>query len=202
MSSLRPLPATRTDLELIQAFIQGDRSARDRVLARWAPTVLAWCKRMGGPRIDPNDAAQDVLIVILRKGATCRDADRFAGWVYGVVRKVLARHRTRAWVRYWASNVIPDAMDGAADPQVRAQLSETGRRVMQVLEALGQSHREILVLHDLEGRSAREVGELLGVPVGTVKSRVRRAREQFKKQAAIRDLRAPIEDALSGGLGQ
>ena len=191
----------RDEPELIQAFLNGDRSARDRVLGAWAPTVLTWCMRLGGPRVDAHDAAQDVMLIVLTKGHTCRDAERFPAWVWGVTRKVLGRHRTKAWVRYWVGGVFPDSADPGAGPRVHAQISQTGRRVQQVLEELTREHCEVLILHDLEGRSATEVGRLLGVPPGTVKSRVRRARASFKAAAERRDLKVSITEAIHGGMG-
>jgi len=201
-SKLPALPDTRTDPELVQRFLNGDRTARDRVLAHWAPTVLAWCMRMGGRRVDAHDAAQDVMIVILTKGHTCRDAEKFPAWVYGVTRKVLGRHRTVAWVRKWTGGLVPDRADGGHSPRVRAQVSQTGRRVQDVLETLTAAQRDLLILHDLEGRSATEVGKLIGVPSGTVKSRVRRARELFRMEAARRSLSMPMVDALREGMTQ
>jgi len=201
-SKLPQAPDTRSDPELVQRFLKGDRTARDRVLAHWAPTVLAWCMRLGGPRVDPHDAAQAVMIVVLTKGHTCRDADKFPAWVYGVTRKVLGRHRTVAWVRKWTGGVLPDRADKGHSPDVRAQVSQTGRRVLDVLERLTTAQRELLILHDLEGRSATEVGKLLGIPSGTVKSRVRRARELFRNEAHRRHLVSPMVDALREGMTQ
>ena len=91
--------AAPVDLALFRAFVDGDLSARNQMLEIWAPIVLGWCMRLCGPKVDPQDAAQDVLIIVLTRGHTCRNPSRFDAWVRGVVRKVLASHRNKAWVR-------------------------------------------------------------------------------------------------------
>ncbi len=96
---------------------------------------------------------------------------------------------------------MPDRPDDSPGPEVRAQISETGRRVQQVLESLGAADREVLVLCDLEGRSGTEVSILLGLPLGTVKSRLRRARERFQRAAARMALAVPMQQAVAGRTG-
>ncbi len=192
---------TRTDAQLVQAWLQGDRDARDRVLEAWAPTVLAWCMRLGGPRVDPHDAAQDVMIVLLTRGHRCKDIRRFDAFVYGVTRKIILKHRTRTWIKRWVGMTLPDRPDRGPGPQVRAQISETGKRVQQVLERLSGGDRDVLVLCDLEGRSGTEVAALLEVPLGTVKSRLRRARERFQREATRLALAVPMQEAVAEGMG-
>lgn len=191
-----------TDARLVQDWLSGDEAARDRVLAAWAPTVLAWCMRLGGPRVDAHDAAQDVMIVLLTRGHRCRQPHRFDAFAYGVTRNVLWKHRTASWVKRWVGGAPPDGPDGAPDPRVSAQISQTGRRVQQVLERLARGDREVLVLCDLEGRSAGDVASLLDVPLGTVKSRLRRARERFQREAGRMALTQPMQSAVAEGLGQ
>jgi RNA polymerase sigma-70 factor (ECF subfamily) len=165
---------------LVEAAARGEPGARDELVDTWLPVVLGWCARLGGPKVDSEDAAHDVLIVMLDRLDSLRDPGSFSSWLFGITRRVLAKHRRQAWVRRWVPGFVPDPADPAASPFHRTRLSETSRRVQQVLEELPPAQREVLVLCDLEERTDLEVSELLGVPLGTVKSRLRLARMKFR----------------------
>lgn len=156
---------------------------RDALLRDWLPTVLQWCRRLGGPNVDADDAAQEVLLVILRRADGVRDEAALPTWVFAVTRRVLARHRRRAWWRRWWSGPLPEHADPGASAEERLQGRALAEQVGLALDRLGEEHREVLVLVDIEDRSLAEVAELLGVPVGTVKSRLSRARERFAHAA-------------------
>ncbi|MEQ1506660.1 MAG: RNA polymerase sigma factor [Myxococcota bacterium] len=149
----------------------------------WSAPVLRWCARLGGPRIDAEDAAQDVFLRVLRNLATLRDPQTLPAWLFAITRRVVIDHRRRAWLRRWVPGVVPDV----ADPR-RTDDGDLARVVHTVLDGLPNDLREILVLCDLEERTAEEVSGLVGVPIGTVRSRLRRARERFGADALRRGL--------------
>jgi RNA polymerase sigma-70 factor, ECF subfamily len=180
----------------LDAARRGDQDALAALLDEWLPVVLAWCKRLGGPRVDPHDAAQDVLIVVMDRLEKVWSADRFRPWLFGVTRRVLARHRRAAWVKRWVGDLFADPADEARGPERLAEMSETSRKVHRALDALSVDHREVIVLCDLEHRTDEEVAELLAVPVGTVKSRLRRARAAFRT-AAIRQGLGPLVQQIA-----
>ena len=165
---------------LVQAAARAEPGARDQLVDAWLPVVLGWCARLGGPKVDAEDAAHDVLIVMLDRLHSLRDPASFSSWLFGITRRVLAKHRRQAWVKRWVPGFVPDAADPHASPYQQAQLSETSRRVQQALEQLPAAQREVLVLCDLEERTDLEVSELLEIPLGTVKSRLRLARHKFR----------------------
>jgi RNA polymerase sigma-70 factor (ECF subfamily) len=157
----------------------------DALLTEWLPVVLGWAARLSGPRVDAEDVAHDVFVVVLTRYAELRDPARLPAWLFGITRRVIAAHRRKAWVRYWTGGQVPDVEDRAPRPDERYQTSETARRVVAILERLPAKQREVLVLVDLEERSMPEVASLLEVPVGTVASRLRLARARFEKEVAV-----------------
>ncbi len=177
------------DPERVEDALDGDVAARDAVLDAAMPAVLGWCTRLGGPRVDPEDAAHDVLVTALRRLDSLRDAEAFGSWIYGITRRTLAVHRRRAWLRQWVPG-MPELVDGGDSPLRQRELSEIARDVQDVLEKLPVAQREILVLRLVEDRPDSEVAELLGLPIGTVKSRLRLARDRFRKLASQRGLDA------------
>ena len=169
------------DSELVDAARRGDPRARERLMDLCLPTVLGWSRRLGGPKVDAEDAAHDVCVIVLTRLDALRDSDAFASWLYGVTRRVLAKHRRRAWILRWAGDTAPDVADEGADPTRAADLSELSTAVQGILQRMPQKQREVLVLCDVEDRTDLEVAELVGAPVGTVKSRLRVARERFRQ---------------------
>jgi RNA polymerase sigma-70 factor (ECF subfamily) len=165
------------------ATAPADRLARDRIFDQWLPVVLRWCAHLGGPGVDPEDAAHDVFLVVLRRLDALYDEEHLAAWLFGITRRVLAQHRRRAWVRRWVPGFTADPPDPSAGPARLVAVSETGRAVQSVLDSLPLAERQVLVLCLLEDRSDREVSEMLGIPHGTVKSRMRRARARFLEAA-------------------
>jgi RNA polymerase sigma-70 factor (ECF subfamily) len=164
--------------------LAGGSPERDRLLEAWLPSVVRWCAHLGGPGVDAEDAAHDVMIVAIRRMDRLYDEAHAAAWLFGITRRVLAQHRRRAWVRRWVPGLSVDTADKARGPAALVSLGETSRRIQDVLDRLPLAERQVLVLCLVEDRSDREVSEMLGVPHGTVKSRVRRARARFLELAA------------------
>ena len=173
------------DPELIAALVAGRPGAADEMYAAGGPLVLRGCARIGGPHVNEEDAAQDVFERVLERIHTVRDPAAFPGWLYACTRRVVIDHRRRAWVRRWFPGVL-EAVDPAAEHRV--ERDDLVRAVREVIDTLPQDLREVLVLCEMEDRDAAEVSELVGVPLGTVKSRLRRARERFAAEARRRGL--------------
>jgi RNA polymerase sigma-70 factor (ECF subfamily) len=106
---------------------------------------------------------------------------------------VVIDHRRRAWLRRWVPGLVPDVPAPGAES--RAERDNLAAAVREALEDMPAELREVIVLCELEERNGAEVAELLGVPLGTVKSRLRRARERFEAEARRRGL-APDAPAL------
>lgn len=172
-------PRTRTLTPL-----PGGSAERERLLKVWLPVVVRWCAHLGGPGVDGEDAAHDVMIVALRRLDRLYDEAHTAAWLFGITRRVLAQHRRRAWVRRWVPGLSIDAPDKARGPAALMSVGETARDVQAILDKLPLAERQVLVLCLVEDRSDREVSEMLGIPHGTVKSRMRRARARFLELAA------------------
>lgn len=158
------------------------------IVTLWAPQVLRWCMRLAPAGVDPEDLAHDVLERLLEHGATLRDPQALPAWLYQTARRVVIDHGRLAWFRRWVPGLVPDRPDPRCGPGAEAERSEESALVLAILGALPLHHREVLVLVEMEERDGPEVAGLLGVPLGTVKSRLRRARAAFVKEAHRRGL--------------
>lgn len=179
--------------ELLAALSRGEAGARDGLLVAWGPTVLRWCLRLGQPGIDAEDAAHDVFERLLARVHTLRTPEAFPAWLYQTTRRVVRGHRRRAWLRRWVAGAPVEAPDPRPDPARSAASAQEARAVRAALSALPEALREILVLCELEERDGPEVAAFLNLPLGTVKSRLRRARAAFEREARRRGL-APDEE--------
>ena len=154
---------------LVVAAQRGDGLAMAELLDALAPAVGRWC----GPIAlqDAPDAAQEALIAVFRGLKGLRDPAALFGWARAItVREAVrvARRAARERPAELADLPAPD------DPMLAVD-------VRDVLERLTPEHRAILMLRDLEGFDERSVADALGTSVGTVKSRLSRARDNFRK---------------------
>lgn len=180
----RSLPPT----ELVAQAVAGDPRALDALFEQCLPVVLSWCKRLGGPRVDPEDATHDVMVVVLDRIDGLERPEAFGSWLFTTTRRVLSTHRKRAWIRRWLPGKDPDE-HAARDAGLEGR--DLARRLQAVLDELPLAQREVLILHDLDGHSDQAVADLLGVPKGTVKSRLRLGRRKLRDLAEARGLWPP-----------
>ncbi|MEQ1567232.1 MAG: RNA polymerase sigma factor [Myxococcota bacterium] len=186
-----------------EALRRGDPSAADSLYRAHAKTVLRWVIRLAGPGIDPEDIAHDVFGVALRRTGSLVPGSPVEPWLFGVTRRVVANARRRAKFRRWVGlDEAPPPID--VGPSADARLDQLRRRrlVQEVLEVLTTDHREVLVLVDLEGRSAPEVSAMLQISVGTVYSRVHHARKRFGEALAAHHTALELSELRSALAGE
>jgi len=148
--------------------------------------VLAWVIRLGGPRLDAVDVAHDVFEIALRKLPAFRDDSALSTWLYGITRRVVANARRKAAVRRMVGlDQAPEPIDPRPGSDEVADGRRRRRMVQDALERLPVRQREVLALVDLEGLSAPEAAALIGVPVGTVYSRLHVGRRMFERSLTV-----------------
>ena len=131
-------------------------------LERLHPVVTAWCRRLGGPGVDAQDAAQEVIIITARRAAELHDLGALEPWAFAVTRNVLRRHRRRQWWRRWVGAVDEGLPAPGAGPEDHVGDRRLAGLVDRVLDRLPLEQREVLVLCLAEGRSDSEVAALTG----------------------------------------
>lgn len=190
---MRMDPTSTAALSLVARCLPGhavEGCEADRLLAAWAGAVLGWCRLLCDGRAVPEDAAQEVLLVLAEKAPAMADGDEVRRWLWGVTWRVVRRHQRRAWVRRWLPGT---GMPGGAMEAAPAQApSDDVREVKAVLDALPAEHRRLLWLAYAEGASRAELCTHLGLPPGTLNRRLSAARAAFDHEARARGL-APLE---------
>jgi RNA polymerase sigma-70 factor, ECF subfamily len=197
--STRPLE-TQSDEEVLARYIdvdapRGEREAAFHTLVdRYHRRVFAICFEVLRSRSDAEDATQETFIKLARGAAGFRGDAKLSTWLYRVARNVCTDH-VRHDARRPATPVAdPGQLDDApSEPDSSAGTAEH-LAVAAALDTLDPLSRLALVLVAVEGLTYVEAGEVIGLPVGTVKSRVSRARVRLATTLAERS-RAPTSDA-------
>lgn len=129
---------------------------------------------IAGDEADAADITQDTFVAMWKQLPKLRDGDRFDAWLHRIVvnaARMAVRGRRRRRVRE-----IPNTELAEVGADRTMPVSPDGRRLAAALTDLDSDQRALLALHPLEGRSLAEIGLTLGIPVGTVKSRLFAAR--------------------------
>lgn len=172
--------ATTLEDELLAVRCQlGEREAFDALIDRWHDPLWRYARRLAGTDEAASEVTQDVWLRVLRGIARLREPARLRSWLFGITRRVLM-DRLRA--KYAAPGVV-DAADvelAAAEPDddIEAELES----MQEAMTRVPLVEREVLTLFYLRELTLVEVAEILEVPVGTVKSRLHRARHLLRRE--------------------
>lgn len=184
-----------SDATLIDRARSGDRRALDELLTRHQRRVYRFGLKMCRDPEDAKDILQETLLAAARTVKDFRGASSVSTWMYTIARSFCIKKRRRSKFAPAEETSLDQREPGAearqvADPGRTPDESLAGRQVEQALEtAIGRldpMYREVLVLRDVEGLSAPEVAEVMGLSVEAVKSRLHRAR------VAVREALVPL----------
>jgi RNA polymerase sigma-70 factor (ECF subfamily) len=137
--------------------------------------------RLGVREADAQDLMQNVFLVVHRRLETFDGSAQMTTWLFGICRRVAAAHRRRAFMRYEnGGELSEEEADGGASPDANVEAREARARLDEILSSLDADKRAVFVMFELDEISCDEIAELLGVPVGTVYSRLSAARKAFE----------------------
>jgi RNA polymerase sigma-70 factor (ECF subfamily) len=172
---------------LIERAKGGDAAALEQLLTSVAPAVHRHGLRMCKSADDADDVLQDTLLAIASHLGDFEGRSSFSSWVFALARSACVRRRRGLKNRPAISDeAVPEPSDEAPTPEQSAADSELSRALGRALDGLPDDYREVILLRDMEGLTAPETAESLGVSVDAVKSRLHRARE------ALRDALRPM----------
>jgi RNA polymerase sigma factor (sigma-70 family) len=166
-----------------------DQDAFGSLVRRHGPMVLGVCRRVLRDAHAADDAFQATFLVLAKKADAVRPPDRLAPWLYGVAYRTALKARGRAFRRTQVEQAY------AAEVSNRAPASHDGTDLLPVIDeqlnALPTKYRDPLVLCALHGLNKAEAAERLGLPEGTVSSRLARAREMLRDRLTRRGVIVP-----------
>lgn len=178
-----------TEQELVARAKQGDQDAFGQLVLNNEKRIYTLCLRMTGNPQDAQDQAQEAFLNAWRALDSFKGDSSFATWVYRLASNAcidfLRRQKRRQPVEVAVS--LNDENSGWAEPvdphqdvQKNLERQELRHAVERGLQALPDHHRQVLVMRELSGLSYQEIGDTLNLDLGTVKSRISRARLALK----------------------
>ncbi|MCI0681923.1 MAG: sigma-70 family RNA polymerase sigma factor, partial [Gemmataceae bacterium] len=183
-TAMLPDGAGASDGHLLERFIADrDAVAFEALVRRHGAMVLGVCRRVTGHVHDAEDAFQAAFLVLARKAAAVRPRELLGNWLYGVAWRSALEARTKAARRTAREQPLHDMLD----PHPRStDRREACALLDQELSKLPDKYRSAIVLCELQGRPRQEVADRLGIPAGTLSSRLAYARKLLAQRLSRR----------------
>ena len=186
--------AGSSDADLVARFQNGERRAFNEITRRYQHKIYGICLRWLGNEQVASEVAQDVFVSAFRALGRFRGDSKLSTWLYRIAINHCKNRRLYQYRRKKDRHESLDKPLGDEDDTRRRELpsdaplpdasthqTDAQRVLQEALSQLDEEQRYIIVLRDMEDRSYEEISELLGLPKGTVKSRLHRARGQLAK---------------------
>jgi RNA polymerase sigma factor (sigma-70 family) len=169
-----------TDGQLLGRFVDhGDEDAFAALVRKHAPMVWGVCHRLL-PQQDAEDAFQATFLVLLRKAASFTPRPMVANWLYGVAHRTALKARTMAAKRRHRERQVTEMPESATEES--DLWSDLRPLIDREVSHLPDKQRVVIVLCELEGKTRKEAARQLGIPEGTVASRLNRGRTMLAKR--------------------
>lgn len=173
---MRDASVVETERQLIRLAADGDAQAIRALYDRYAPRVYAVVRRIAADDDLAQDYAQEAWIRAIRALPTFRGDARFSTWLHRIAVNAALQALRKSETRTRREGPAPEDVP-VAPPSTDALLQE---RLERALDELPEGMRQVLILHDVEGYTHEEIGDVLGVTAGTSKSQLFKARAKMR----------------------
>ena len=187
----------------LAALRDGDPRPFEAFVPEGLVGLTGFFRRQGADHSESEDLAQDVLMRMVQRAATYESQERFAAYVFRVARNVWIDSRRRKAARPKpvrletedsdAARIKIDPIDPGAAPGHKLEVTDEANRVADALAHLSPNHREVFELGVLQELPYVEIGQLLSVPVGTVKSRMFHAMRTLRELLENHQVQGPVQ---------
>lgn len=182
---------TSDDDRLIDSTLAGDSNAFGSLVLKYQDRLYATLVHMLGSVHDARDVAQDAFLLAYEKLETFRRESSFYSWLFRIAYNAAISHRRkgrrdRSSMDHHAAapgSELPDVRP-TTDPAYQLEAEDSRRQVRDALDSLGPEYRDAIILKELEGLQYDEIAEILNCPIGTVRSRIHRARQLLREKLA------------------
>lgn len=172
--------------ELVRALRQGNTQAFNRLVTSYQTKIYNLALNYVKQEEEAKDLTQDIFVTVYRSISKLRDETKFVAWLYQVaINHCRNRYKKLQRRGYFNSQSIDDEesplqLSGNDSPEKNLEQNRTIKLVRQAIAAMPKSEKEILLLRDIQELSYDEISAILNVPLGTVKSKLNRARSALK----------------------
>lgn len=178
--------STETTVELVRSFKEGDIQAFNRLVLIYQTRIYNMALNYVKNAEEAKDLTQDIFVNVYRAIPTLREESKFQAWLYKIaVNKCRNRYNKLNRRGFFQNQSLDDdnstiQLKGEQEPERTLEKEDIVKRVRSSIDSLKKSERDILILRDLQGLSYEEIGTILETPLGTVKSKLNRARASLK----------------------
>ncbi|MGC8784992.1 MAG: RNA polymerase sigma factor [Armatimonadota bacterium] len=194
----RAMRLSDADAALVARCKGNDLTAFDEIVERYQHKIYGYVKRLVGNETDAEDITQEVFLKALSSLHRFREESSLQTWLFRIATNLCRdvhrrRQREKGWLPLWrhadggecsGEEVLIEIPDYHNDPERLLLREELSELLKQAIDRLPIAMREVLVLHDMESLSYEEIAQALGIPLGTVKSRLFHARARLRDALA------------------
>ncbi len=167
------------DEAFVRAALGGQGDAFGVLVERYERAVYTLTLRMMRDRDDASDAAQDAFYRAFRSLHTFRPGAKFSTWIFTIAHNCCIDRLNRR--KRFSNDEIPDAADTALGPEATYERADAARELRAAIDALPEKYRTVITLYHLQNTQYEEIARVLGLPIGTVKTHLFRAKELLRK---------------------
>ena len=167
------------DQTLVADTLAGRTEAFGTLVERYDRAIYHLAYRTLHDQEEARDVAQEAFFKAYRSLRTFKPGAKFSTWLFAITYHACCDRLSRR--RRYSNDELPDRADSAAGPESQAIASDEAQRLRQAIAALPEKYRTVITLYHLQGRQYEEIAQVLGVPMGTVKTHLFRAKEQLRK---------------------
>ncbi len=170
-----------TDAQLVEDVLVGDTDSFDLLMARYQHAVFNYLFYLTRNHERAEDLVQETFIRAYQSLKSLRNREKFKPWLFRIATNLFKSHYRKWILRPFIP--LPDSYPSAGmeDPEESIERLETQMEVQKALSSLPESARSVLLLREMEGMSYEEIAESLNLSIGTVKSRIARARQNLAR---------------------
>ena len=182
-----------TDEQLIARFQDGDVASFDILVRRYQNPLFNYVTRFVGDSTEAEDIIQETFYRLFRNKHYYKEIAKFSTWIYTIAgnlaRTELRRKKKRKFFSinfFMSTDKDYDIPDPSSNPEDKLDAIVTDEMIQKAITKLAPKFKEVILLRDVQGFSYEEIAEIVNVPLGTIKSRVNRAR--LKLQEDLSDI--------------
>ena len=167
------------DSVLVAATLAGNSEAFAALVERYDRAVYHLAYRTLRDGEEARDAAQEAFFKAFRSLRTFKPGAKFSTWIFAIAYHACCDRLARR--KRYSNEELPDRADAGPTPEQQAISSDEAQRLRAAIEALPEKYRTVITLYHLQGRQYDEIATVLGLPMGTVKTHLFRAKEQLRR---------------------
>jgi RNA polymerase sigma-70 factor (ECF subfamily) len=174
------------DATSIAATLEGRSEAFGTLVERYDRAVYNLCLRTLRDAEEAKDATQEAFFKAFRALRTFRPGAKFSTWIFSIAYHACCDRLQRR--KRFADAELPDRADAGPGPDAIAERHDEARALRAAIDGLPEKYRAVITLYHLQGRQYDEIAEVLGLPMGTVKTHLFRAKDLLRRRlAGLRD---------------